>query len=359
MLTSADGIAWTTIAFNAGSPTDQFMSVAYGNGVYILTARDTLGPYANIYRSTTAANNSWTYSTSALSLGAMVNRVQFLNNKFFAFLAGNDMYSSTDGITWTNFTSSVVLTNPDNSTTPWNSSHQIFNGVWDGTKYHFYGSSAYYSGYGSTFTSTDGVNFRLLTKTAYIVPQESNYINGLWLVCGNEGVVSSSDGLTYKHPGGSFREMVKTANKYVAVGVVGQDAQVYNSTDFTNWTDHSPANQREFYTVAYDGTNVLAGGYTGVMRSTNDGDSWSTVYNNTNETFSAMAYGNGRFVAGGYDGNAGFIRYSTDAGTTWTTASTADNWYIKIKHINNVFFAFGNRNSDYESVIMYSTDGIT
>ncbi|RYY77582.1 MAG: T9SS type A sorting domain-containing protein, partial [Moraxellaceae bacterium] len=40
-------------------------------------------------------------------------------------------------------------------------------------------------------------------------------------------------------------------------------------------------------------------------------------------------------------------------------ASTADNWYIKIKHINNVFFAFGNRNSDYESVIMYSTDGIT
>lgn len=358
LLTSPDGINWTTIAFNTGHTADFFMSLAYGNGMYILSARNNNGTYAVIYRSATAADNSWTSSTNALGAGTMINRIQFLNNKFFAFTSGNAMYNSADGNGWTNFTASVVLTNPNGTTTAWNSSHQIFNGVWDGSKYSFYGSSAFYSGYGSTFTSTDGVNLTLLTKTAYIVPQESNYINGLWLVCGNEGIVSSSDGLNYKHPGGSFREMVKTANKYVAVGMLGQDAQVYNSNEFSTWTDRSPSGKKEMYTVAYDGTHVLAGGSGGVMRSTNDGDSWTTIYSNASETFLGMAYGNGRFVAG-VDGGGGSLRYSVNAGQTWTIASSADNYYIKVKYINNVFFAFGYDNATYESVIMYSADGIS
>lgn len=359
LLTSADGITWSSMIFNAGDPADFFMSLTYGNGVYVLSARKDWGSSAIIYRSTTAANNSWTATTNSLAAGATINRIQYLNNKFFVFTADNSMYNSTDGITWTNFTSSVVLTHPDGTTIPWGLGHQIFNGVWDGTKYSFFGSSQYHSGYGSTFTSTDGVNFTLLSKTAYIVPQESSIINGTYFICGNEGIVSSSDGLTYKHSGTGYRDMVKTASKYVAVGMISSEGQIYNSTDFTTWTSRHPSNIKELYSIAYDGSSVLlSGGYTGVYRSTNDGDSWSNVYTNANETFMAMAYGNGRFVAGGYDGNSCFLRYSTNGGTSWTTANSLNHSYNKIKWVNNRFFALGTDNDNYTGRIMYSTDGI-
>lgn len=361
VLTSTDGINWSGIAINAGNPADFFMSLTYGNGMYILSARRDGGPQAIIYRSATAANNAWTASNNPLSLGETVNRIQHLNDRFFVFTSDNDMYQSLDGITWTNFTASVVLTHPDGTTTPWVTGHQIFNGVWDGTNYHFYGSSRYYSdngSYGSTFTSADGVNFTLLPKTAFIVPQESTIINGTHFICGNEGIVSSADGLTYKHSGTSFTDMVKTTNKYVAVGAISSDGQLGNSPDFATWTSRGPANIREVYSVAYDGSTVLAGGYTGIYSSADEGDSWTKVYHDATETIVGMAYGAGRFVAGGYNNDGPFIRYSTNGGVSWSTASTLNNYYNKIRYVNNRFFAMGSNGDVYEGRIVTSTDGI-
>jgi hypothetical protein len=358
LLTSTDGITWTAVTFNAGSSSDFFMSLAYGNGWYVLSARNNSGSTAIVYRSSTAANNTWSAASDVPSYNG-INRIQFLNNKFWAFMIGNRMFTSADGSSWTEITNSIVLTQPNSTTTTWNSSHQIFNGVWDGTKYSFYGSSLYYGGYGSTFTSTDGINFTLLTKTAYIVPQESTILNGTYFVCGNEGIVSSTNGLTYAHSGSSYRDMAKTANKYVSVGMISSDGQIYNSTDFNTWTNRSPAGIRELYTVAYDGSNLLAAGYINVLSSTNDGDSWTNVYSNNNVTFTAMAYGNSRFVSGGYDGSTCFLNYSTNGGATWTTANSLNYSYNKIKYINNRFFALGSSNDDYTGRIMYSTDGIS
>ncbi len=358
LLTSDDGITWTAITFNTGSAADFFMSLAYGNGWYVLSARNNSGSSAIVYRSATATNNTWSYATNTPSFNG-TNRIQFLKDKFWAFMIGNRMFTSADGSSWTEITSSVVLTQPNSTTTSWNTSHQIFNGVWDGTKYSFYGSSQYYSGYGSTFTSTDGINFTLLNKTAYIVPQQSVMLNGIYFVCGNEGFVTSIDGLTYKHSGFSIADMIKTTNKYVAVGMISNDGQIYNSTDFETWTNRTPSSIRELYAAAYDGTRILAAGSQKIFSSIDDGDTWTNVYSNINDGFSALAYGNGRFVAGGYDGSSAFIRYSTDGGQTWTTANTDNNWYLKIKYINNKFFALGLNNDDWTGRVMYSADGIT
>lgn len=358
VLTSADGISWTTITFNVGSSTDFFMSLAYGNGWYVLAARASSGSQALVYRSTTAANNSWSFASDVPSWNG-TNRIQFLKDKFWAFMIGNRMFTSVDGGTWTEITGSVVLTQPNSTTTSWNNSHQIFNGVWDGTRYNFYGSSQYYAGYGSTFTSTDGVNFTLLNKTAYIVPQESTILNGTYFVCGNEGIVTSNDGLTYSHSGSGYRDMVKTVNKYVAVGMISSDGQIYNSASFDSWTNRSPVGIRELYTVASDGSTVLAAGYINALSSTNDGDSWTNVYSNANVTFTAMAYGNSRFVSGGYDGSSCFLNYSTNGGVSWTNTNSSNFTYNKIKYTNNRFFALGTSNDDYTGRIMYSTDGIS
>ena len=71
-MTAWDGINWSGIAINAGNPADFFMSLTYGNGMYILSARRDGGPQAIIYRSATAANNAWTASNNALSMGETV-----------------------------------------------------------------------------------------------------------------------------------------------------------------------------------------------------------------------------------------------------------------------------------------------
>ena len=356
LLSSADGITWSVVTFNAGSAVQDFMSLAYGNGVYVLAAREN-GSGTYIYRSATATSGSWTYYSQPLGF-EFINRVEFLNNKFWAFTVGNLMFTTADGITWTNITASVQLTQPNSSVISWTSSHQIFNGIYDGSKYIFYGSSAYYSGYGSSFVSTDGVNFTLLNKTAYIVPQESVILNGVYFVTGNEGFVTSPDGLSYSHSGSSYNDITKTASKYIAAGYISSDGQIYNSPDFINWTKRTPANARELFSVATDGTTVLAAGYLNVYKSTNNGDSWTTVFSGTDEYFTCMTWGNSRFIAAGYDGSGYFIRTSTNEGVSWTTVNTDNIYVLKLKKVNNLYFALGQDGTSYLGRILYSTDGI-
>lgn len=358
LLSSSDGITWSVVAFNAGTATQDFMSLSYGNGVYILSARSA-GTGCYIYRSATATSNTWSYYSSPLPVGEMINRVEFLKDKFWAFIVGSNIYTSADGITWANITGSVVLTQPDLSTTTFGSGHQIFNGIYDGTKYIFYGSSAYYSGYGSSFVSTDGSNFTLLNKTAYIVPQESAIINGVYFVTGNEGFVTSSDGLTYAHSGSMYYDLIKTGSKYVAVGAIGSDGQIYNSADFITWTKRTPLNVREFYCAAYDGSVALAAGSGIVYRSATNGDTWVNVFTDATVTFTCMAYGNSRFVAAGWDGSGYFLKTSADQGVNWTTVNTDNIYMLKLKYVNGKFFALGQDGSSYLGKVLYSPDGTT
>ena len=358
LLSSSDGITWSVVAFNAGTATQDFMSLSYGNGVYILSARSA-GTGCYIYRSATATSNTWSYYSSPLPVGEMINRVEFLKDKFWAFIVGSNIYTSADGITWANITGSVVLTQPDLSTTTFGSGHQIFNGIYDGTKYIFYGSSAYYSGYGSSFVSTDGSNFTLLNKTAYIVPQESAIINGVYFVTGNEGFVTSSDGLTYAHSGSMYYDLIKTGSKYVAVGAIGSDGQIYNSADFITWTKRTPLNVREFYCAAYDGSVALTAGSGMVYSSATNGDSWSNVFTDATVNFTYMAYGNSRFVAAGWDGGGYFLKSSVDQGVTWNTVNTDNIYVLKLKYVNGKFFALGQDGTSYLGRVLYSPDGST
>ena len=352
VLSSADGITWTALAINVGKATEEIRSMSYGNGVYVIGVR---GDGDEVYRSLTAADNSWT-SFDIPGVYYALNRIQYLNDRFFAFNSGNEMQYSFDGQTWTTFSNSLTIQQPDASTIPWGSGHQVFNGVWDGSKYIFYGSSQYYSGYGSVFTSSDLNTVTLLNKTAYFVPRESSFLNGKYFVTCSEGIVSSNDGLVYSHSGGSFNRLVKTPNKYVAIGNLGTSPVIYNSPTFGNWVNRSPASGKELYASAYDGSTLFAGGTDRILTSTDDGDSWTTLYNDPGNTYYSMASTNGILLSAVY-GNMNGIAYSFD-GTFWEIASSEDNYYHNIKVVNNKVFAMGYNNQTFEGVIMMSDDGI-
>jgi len=355
LIKSTDGINWTTQTISVGLATDFMLSITYGAGTYIISSRSsTGGSQSQVYKSTTGASGSWTLQN--LNIGTL-NKVQWINNRFFVFFAGNQVYTSTDASTWTNVTGSITLTLPNTSSGTWNSNNQIFNGFYDGSKYYFFGSSEFYSGYGSVWTATTGLNLTLLTKTAYIVPQGSAYLNSKYFITGNEGIVSSTDGITFKYPTGTYMSAASSGTSYVGVGAISSNnGSIFTSSDFNNWTEKTPFNQQELYGVVYDGSKYVAVGNQTVIKSTDNGNTWSQIAT-PSDNKQGLAWGNSKYVAIGY-GATGQITSSTD-GIAWSTVDITDNWYFRVKYVNGKFFALGYDNTNYLGVIMYSSDGTT
>ncbi|MEO5563503.1 MAG: T9SS type A sorting domain-containing protein [Chitinophagaceae bacterium] len=352
---SADGITWSTITPGTGSVTDIFMNITYGNSLFVIGARDAGSGSAYIYRSATGTSNSWDVQNIA---AATINKVQYLKDKFFLFTSGTDIYTSTDASTWTIGSASMVVTLPDASTSPISMPNQVFNGIYDGTKLYFFGYSDYYGRYGSIYSSTDGLNFTLEPKTSYIVCQGSAYINGKYFEYGNEGIVSSVNGTSYKYPTGSYNGLATNGTNYVGVGSISLSGVTFSSADYTTWTDRSPVAQAPLNAVVYTGTKYVAAGDRTVVEST-DGITWNSIATPP-DFFTAITFGSNRIVAAGYNALTYVPRISYSSnGISWTTANTGNNYYFKVKFVNNNFFALGYSNDTYLGVILQSADGIT
>ena len=354
LISSADGIIWSPVIMGVGIATDDFRNITYGGGFFAIGASRTSPNGAGIYRSSTGASNSWTVQTVTTDFP---NKVQYLKNRFFMFTSSSKVYTSTDAITWTNSTTSMVVTLPDAATQNIGIPNQVFHGIYDGSKIYMFGFSQYF-GYGSIYSSSDGINFKLEPKTAYITAQGSAYINNKYFEYGNEGILSSSDGLNYKYPGGNYYGLASNGTGYVGVGTVGQSGVIFSSNDFSTWTEKTPASQKELNAVVYTGTKYVAAGNQTVVEST-DGNSWTQV-GTPADNFNALAFGSSKLVAGGYNSTTDVARIAYSAnGSTWTTVNTATNYYFKIRYVNGSFFALGYDYINYLGVILHSTDGVT
>lgn len=353
VLKSSNGTSWATITLSTNTQ-DDLRNITYGGGVYAIgVSFNTVANSSGVLRSTTGLSNSWTFIP--VFPGSFLNKVQYIKDRFFMFFSATAIYTSTDA---TNFTSAAItLTQPDATTISWNTSHQIFNGFYDGVKFNFFGSSLYYSGYGSVYTSTNGTALSLITRTAYIVPAGSAFVNNKYFQYGNEGIVSSSDGITYKYPNSSYTGLASSGSSYLGVGTIGL-GQIFSSTDFINWTSRAPIGQKALNAIVYDGAKYVAVGEKTVVASSDNGVTWAQIATPV-DIFNTLAYGNSKYVASGTStASTRKIAYSTD-GITWAAASTVDNYYFKLKYVNGRFFALGYDNINYLGVIMSSTDGIT
>ncbi len=355
LITSGDGISWSTVTIGTGLANDQFLNITYGNSMFVIGVRENSTGNLIIYRSATASSNTWTKQNLGF---ASINKVQYLKDRFFVFTSGTAVYTSTNGSTWTNSTASMPLTLPNSSTQTIGSPNQTFHGIYDGSKIYLFGYSNYHLSYGSIFSSTDGVNFTLEPRTAYIVAQGSAFINNRYFQFGNEGIVSSVNGTSYKYPGGNFYSVASSGTAYVGVGMIGSAGITFHSPDFNNWTENTPGIINELYAVVYNGSKFVAAGEGIVLESIDNGETWSTIAT-PDDVITAMTYGSSKYISAGYDINTyqAKIMYSADA-VNWTVASTADNYYFRVKYENGNYFAFGYDNASYTGIIMHSPDGV-
>lgn len=354
LLASANGTSWSVVAMGTGLADDLFMNITYGNSLYVIGVREQSTGNLIIYRSATALSNSWTKQNIGF---ASLNKVQYLKDRFFIFTSGTHVYTSTNGSTWTNSTASMLLTLPNASLQNIGTPNQAFHGIYDGSKIYLFGYSGYYSSYGSIFSSTDGINFTLEPKTAYIVAQGSAYANNKYFQYGNEGVVSSVNGTAYKYPGGNYFSVASNGTAYVGVGMIGASGVIFNSTNFNSWIERTPANINELYAVVYNGSKFVAAGEGIVLESTDNGTTWNSIAT-PSDVITGLVYGSSQYIAAGFDINtyAAKIMYSADA-ITWTTANTNDNYYFRVKYENGQYFALGYNNISYTGVVMHSANG--
>lgn len=144
---------------------------------------------------------------------------------------------------------------------------------------------------------------------------------------------------------------------FVAVGAQGA---LYSSPDFNAWTPmtwtartNPLANLPDLNAVAtYGNAKYLAVGVGGVMLSSSDAVTWTSVSSGTTNNLNALASSvYGRFVA---VGEKGTIIVSTD-GMNWTTANSGTtNDLFGITYGNGVYAAVG-----ANGTLLSSTDGST
>ena len=389
IFTSADGVTWAPRAavvptFSDYLPVD-IRGLAFGGGTYIAVTLD------GIY-TTTNLSGPWVRNP-LVPVRFSLRAVTFTGSSFIvAGDRGTFLRSTDNGVTWTAGGSDSVNTDD----------------VWASLASNGTRHVAVKGGFGSIATSTDGLTWRIVTNFPVDLQNFNgvNFINGQFIAVGSGGMIfTSADGLAWTQRSsnplglGDFNAVAAGASGFVAVGVNGQIASspdgqtwtkrdsgtagalsgivfgggkyvavsstfgmVHSSTNGADWTNVLVAN---FNAVAYDGSQYVAVGNGGAVRTSPDALVWATrVAASTAPALRGVAAGAGALVA---VGDTGLIIRSSDAGVTWapptvpTSVGVATITFRAVIFAGGQFVAIGQDQIGQvlSTVIVTSPDGIT
>ena len=257
---------------------NQWISVVYGNGVYVAVSR-------NGTNRVMTSPNGVTWTARSASEANTWNSITYGNGLFVAVANGGSVMTSPDGITWTARSASKP--------SAWYSvtfGNNLFVAV---------------SSTGSVMTSPDGITWTTRTAAEANYWDSVVYGNGLFVAVAYTGthlVMTSPDGITWtarNAAGANEWQSVAFGNgMFVAVADNGTNS-IMSSVDGITWTG------RGSYTtgkITYGNglfVSVTQGGDTKIMTSF-DGINWTTRVAPSTAGWSSVTYGNGLFVAVSY-----------------------------------------------------------
>ncbi len=254
------GEEWTQTTL----PSSSWCSICYGNGKYVVIARD-----SNI---SAYSIDGITWTSSTLPSSQNWRSVCYGNGKFVVVASYSNISAySTDGITWTS------------STLP--SSANWYFVCYGNGKYVAVVINSNISAY-----STDGINW---TQTT--LPSSKSWYS----VCYGNG-------------------------KYVTIA---RDSNISAySIDGINWTSSTLPSSKSWNSVCYgNGKYVTVAYSSSISAYSTDGITWTSSTLPVNGGWRSVCYGNGKYVTVAY--NTNISAYSTD-GITWTqsTLPSSANW---------------------------------
>ncbi|CCG98769.1 hypothetical protein FAES_0758 [Fibrella aestuarina BUZ 2] len=279
-------LQWTVVSSStAASNASGFSSVNYGDGQWI-----TVGSSGKIM--TSIDGSTWTNrnSNTKEDLTAIAHRP----GQWVAVGSNGTTITSPNGIDWT-----VHVTDPANG----------FSGVDFGAdRWVAVGKTNNVRvGYGIMYTSTDGINWTnqpIAQQLSYGL-NRVEYINNTWYLVGGNLIATSKDGLEWTPRSLKGKPSFVTSIAYGAGLYVAGDIDGYylTSTDGINWPELRINADMSVSNVSYGDGYWLAVGndYTRrhLLWASTDGTHWQGVDIPSTNSINAVHYANGRWVAVG------------------------------------------------------------
>lgn len=268
-----------------------------------------IGGSNSLMNTFTSNNGNLTAAANIQVLGGPIHTSIFAKNYASRFLSG-----TTTSVAW-NLPS---VTN----VSPFNASPRFWGANGLTIMFSFQGAS-FQNAQAVSISTDGGLTFptrQPIDASNASAVRDLSYGNNLWVACGDSSnLYTSPNGTTWtKITGiGGQHDKVRYANgRWILLG----QSQNYYSTDGITWTLATGSTSGQaFYDLQYVGNNTWLACYNSVnvLRSVNNGNSWTTVSTgNTNFSIASDLTGN---VVTGRD--AGSYTYSTNYGQSWTTGT--------------------------------------
>jgi len=277
ILVSHDGLNWSNqqhLPITPVGPTDNFYSIAYSNGVYVV------GVSNYVVRSTNGTVYSVVSNSPALSY------IISATNGFIGVGNGGNIYQSSDGATWTQRNSATA-----------NNLHGIVRGN---------GLLVAVGDNGTIQTSPTGVIWTTRSSGTSLPLYSVAYSNGLFVAVGRLGtVLTSSDGINWTgQDAGTVTNLMSVAYGPAGFLAVGPGGVIVSSFDGVNWTAQSAGTNAGFQSVTFGNGYYLIAGNNGVVMTSPDGINWTSrnIGVTGGQNLLGCAFLNGRFDVVGSSG---------------------------------------------------------
>jgi hypothetical protein len=340
--TSTNGLSWT--GRETGVVFTKARGIAYGANIWVAVGEGT-----NTIATSTDNGITWT-GCGKTTFTTAANNVAWNGSRFVAVgQGGNTVATSIDGSVWSAVTGTRFATY--GSDIKWVNNSWLATGS-DTTNFYLGSVDGLIwtgLGKGSNTTEVNGIGgFAYVNKVKYLVTEGATniayssydgvnwirqvlpgsrckslrYINNIWVVADNSGVIYSSDAFNWTVSSTGFTtESIKYGNNlWVAFGSSGQ---LSTSPNLVTWTTRTSPFSTRSNDLYWNGSMWVAAGFgtSHTLAMSTDGITWTGMGKTVFTTQGlAVIYANNLWVAGGSGGNA--LATSTD-GINWTPRATS------------------------------------
>lgn len=299
----------------------QWISVAYGNGVFVAVSNKSTGTDTGVYSLDGVSWKEMKFPTAT-----NLQTVSYGNGKFVAIpYKSNIAFYSSNGIDW--------------NQTSLPASEAWIKVIYGSNRFIVVGQNSNTYAY-----SLDGIEW-ISSKLPITGSSAIGYGDGKFVVMGylTNTAAYSSDGIDWtvisslSQTSRNYYECVYGKGRFIAVAA-NTDVVIY-SDDAVTWHEVKLPVSKNWYSAAYGDGKFVVPSYSDVAAYSYDGENWMLNEFPVSNNWRAITYGDGKFVVVAYNSDTFAYSYTGDdppVDYDWTYKAGRDWWESSIENDNTL-----------------------